>query len=130
MNRAMALLRRLVLPLIVGGLCGSSQAAEVVEIAWGSAQRFELQRRIEAGKVLEVCGPLAAGQAVDWQFVADRALAFNIHHHVGKKVEYAVRRQRSKSMTSRFTPAAAADYCWMWTAPKEQAVQMQLLLRH
>jgi hypothetical protein len=130
MKRRMALPWRLVPLLIAGSLCGGAQAAELVEIAWGSAQRFELQRRIEAGKVLEVCGPLAAGQAVDWQFVANRPLAFNIHHHVGRKAEYAVRRQRSKGMTSRFTPAEAADYCWMWTAPKDQAVQMQLLLRH
>jgi hypothetical protein len=115
---------------LVLGLTGAVQAAELVRIDWGSAQRFELQRRVEAGKVLEVCGPLAAGQAVDWQFVADQALAFNIHHHVGKKVEYAERRQRSRSMTARFTPGVAADYCWMWTAPKTQAVQLQLLLRY
>jgi hypothetical protein len=111
-------------------LAGAAQAAEVVTIDWGSAQRFELQRRVEAGKVLEVCGPLPAGRAVDWQFVADQALAFNIHHHVGKKVEYAERRQRIKSMTARFAPTEAADYCWMWTAPKEQAVQLQVLLRY
>jgi hypothetical protein len=105
-------------------------AAEVVGIDWGSSQRFELQRRIEPGQVLEVCGPLAAGQAVDWQFVADQALAFNIHHHIGKQVQYMERRSRTKSLTMRFKPTEAADYCWMWKAPKDQAVQLQLLLRH
>lgn len=109
---------------------GAAQAAELVTIDWGEARRFELQRRIEAGKVLEVCGPLPAGQAIDWQFVADAPLAFNIHHHVGKQVQYAERRARTKTMTARFTPVDAADYCWMWTAPKTAAVQLQLLLRH
>lgn len=106
-------------------------AADIVTIDWGSAQRFELQRRIEPGKVLEVCGKLAAGQAVDWQFVASEALAFNIHHHIGKQVQYAERRAKTKSMTQRFTPTEAADYCWMWTAPAGgEPVQLQLLLRH
>jgi hypothetical protein len=106
-------------------------AAEIVTIDWGTSQRFELQRRIEPGKVLEVCGKLAAGQAVDWQFVASEPVAFNIHHHVGKQVHYAERRTKTKSMTQRFTPAEAADYCWMWTAPAgAPPVQLQLLLRH
>ena len=105
-------------------------AADMVSIDWGKAQRFELQRRIEAAQVLEVCGPLAEGQAVDWQFVASSPLAFNIHHHVGKQAIYAERRQRTRSLTSRFKPTEAAEYCWMWTAPKDQAVQLQLLLRY
>lgn len=111
-------------------LAGSAQAAEVVEIDWGKAQRFELQRRIEAGQVLEVCAPLAEAQSVDWQFVASEALAFNIHHHVGKQAIYAERRQRTKSLTSRFRPTEAAAYCWMWTAPKDRASQLQLLMRY
>ena len=109
----------------------SAFAADIVTIDWGSAQRFELQRRIEPGKVLEVCGKLAAGQAVDWQFVASEAVAFNIHHHVGKQVHYAERRAKTKTMTQRFTPEEAADYCWMWTAPAGgEPVQVQVLLRY
>lgn len=112
------------------GLSSAAPAAEVVSIDWGKAQRFELQRRLDAGQVLEVCGPVDAGQAVDWQFVASSPLAFNIHHHIGKQAVYAERRQKTKSMTARFQPTEANDYCWMWTAPKDQAVQLQLLLRH
>jgi hypothetical protein len=107
--------------------CTAVRAAELVPIRWGEAQRFELQRALPAGQVLEVCGPLAAGQAVDWQFVASAPLAFNIHHHVGKRVFYAERRQRTKSLTARFAPAEAAEYCWMWTAKTD--TQLQLLLR-
>lgn len=106
------------------------QAAEIVNIDWGKAQRFELQRSIEPGKVLEVCGPLASGQAVDWQFTASAPLAFNIHHHVGKQVHYAERRNKTKSLTMRFKPTETADYCWMWTAPEGEVVRLQLLLRY
>lgn len=108
----------------------TARAAEMVSIDWGKSQRFELQRRIEPGQVLEVCGPLAAGQGVDWQFVASGPVGFNIHHHVGKRVFYAERRHRVKSLTLRFEPREAADYCWMWTAPAEQpAVSVQMLMR-
>ena len=120
----------LLIALLLASSAQAAQAAEIVEIDWGKSQRFELQRRIEAGQVLEVCGPLAEGQAVDWQFVASEPLAFNIHHHVGKQVFYAERRQRTKSMTSRFKPAEAAAYCWMWKAPKDKGLQLQLLLRY
>jgi hypothetical protein len=120
----------LLITLVLASFAQAAQAAEIVEIDWGKSQRFELQRRIEAGQVLEVCGPLAEGQAVDWQFVASEPLAFNIHHHVGKQVFYAERRQRTKSLTSRFKPAEAADYCWMWKAPKDKGLQLQLLLRY
>lgn len=114
----------------VGAFAAGAGAAELVGIDWGQAQRFELHRALPAGQVLEVCGPLAAGQAVDWQFVASAPVAFNIHHHIGKQAIYAERRQKTKSMTARFQPKEASDYCWMWTAPKDQAVQLQLLLRH
>lgn len=103
-------------------------AAELVPIHWGSAQRFELQRSLAAGQVLEVCGPLKPGMAVDWQFVSSAPLAFNLHHHVGKQVFYAERRARSKGLTARFQPKEAHDYCWMWTA--REPTQLQLLLRH
>jgi hypothetical protein len=105
-------------------------AAEVVNIDWGKSQRFEMQRSIAPGQVLELCGPLSKGQGVDWQFVADHPLAFNIHHHIGKQIQYAERRTRTKSLTSRFVPEQATDYCWMWTAPAQQAVRVQVLLRY
>ncbi len=117
--------------LLAGLMLGLNvQAAELVTIDWGKSQRFEMQRSIAPGQVLELCGPLAKGQGVDWQFVSDHPLAFNIHHHIGKQVQYAERRTRTKSLTSRFVPSQAADYCWMWTAPKQQAIRVQVLLRY
>ena len=121
-------MRAFLLALLLSG--SAVQAAEIVDIDWGKSQRFEMQRSIGAGQVLELCGPLAKGQAVEWQFVADHPLAFNIHHHIGKQAQYAERRSRTKSLTSRFVPPQAADFCWMWTAPKQQAVQIQVLLRY
>ncbi len=120
-----------VISLLLALAATSAGAADIVTIDWGKAQRFEMERRIEPGKVLELCGPLSAGQAVDWQFVVSSPVAFNIHHHVGKQVVYAEKRTKTKGLTLRFNPSEAADYCWMWTAPADgEAVALQVLLRH
>ena len=105
-------------------------AAEVVPIVWSAQQRFDVSRTIPAGQVLEVCGALAKGQGVEWRFKADQAVAFNIHHHVGKQVFYAARRGKTRGLTQRFVPEQATDYCWMWTAPPQAAVQLTLSLRY
>ncbi len=118
------------LGLLGAGAQAAEPAVDQVRIAWGQAQRFELQRQIAGGGVLEVCGPLSPRQAVDWQFVASGALSFSIHHRIGKQRVYAERRHRTKSLTSRLKPELAADFCWSWTAPVNEPIQLQLLLRH
>jgi hypothetical protein len=104
-------------------------AAEVVTIDWGSHQRFDLQREVAPGQVLEVCGALMGGQGVQWQFTSSQPVAFNIHHHIGKQVFYAARRHQTRGLTQRFVPAEPNTYCWMWTAPRKEATKVVLTLR-
>ena len=104
-------------------------AAEVVTIDWGSNQRFDLQREVAPGQVLEVCGPLLRGQGVQWQFTSSQPVAFNIHHHIGKQVFYAAKRHQTRGLTQRFVPEEANTYCWMWTAPPKAAANVVLTLR-
>jgi hypothetical protein len=124
--------RFLISLLLAGALLaqGSPQAVQSLRIDWGKSQRFELERRIEPGAVMALCGSLVEGQAVEWQFVADQAVAFSIYHRIGKQVQYLERRTRTKSLTNRFVPQQATEYCWSWQAPKQAAVQIQLLMRY
>lgn len=118
---------------IAWALLGSAPAAfanEMIPIVWSSQQRFDVNRTIPEGQVLEVCGGLAVGQGVEWRFSADQVVAFNIHHHVGKQTFYAVRRGKTRGLTQRFTPEQATDYCWMWTAPPQSPVHLKLSLRY
>ena len=52
--------------------------AELVDIVWTADGRFERSLPVAAGRFVEVCGALHAGQAVPWSFESDAALDFNI----------------------------------------------------
>jgi hypothetical protein len=68
--------------------------AEVVDLQWQDEGRFERGLAIAPGKFAEICGPLEAGQSVQWSFKADRALDFNIRFHVGKDVRYPAQKDQ------------------------------------
>ena len=70
---------------------------------------------IAPGKFAEICGPLEAGQAVQWSFEADRALNFNVHYHVDKDVRYPAKKESVKRLQGDLSVDARQDYCWMWT---------------
>ena len=89
--------------------------AEVVELQWQDAGRFERSLTIAPGKFAEICGPLEAGQAVQWSFEADRALNFNIHYHVEKDVRYPAKKDKVKRLQGDLSVDSRQDYCWMWT---------------
>lgn len=121
--------RRLALAALLSLPAAAFSAAEVVTIDWGSNQRFDLQREVAPGQVLEVCGALLGGQGVQWQFTSSQPVAFNIHHHIGRQVFYAAKRHQTRGLTQRFVPPEANTYCWMWTAPPKTATNVVLTLR-
>jgi len=97
-------------------LMGAAAArAEVIELQWQDAGRFERSLTIAPGKFAEICGPLEAGQAVQWSFDADRALNFNVHYHVDKDVRYPAKKESVKRLQGDLSVDARQDYCWMWT---------------
>jgi len=119
------------LPLLVSGgalLAGAASAA-IVELRFDDQGRFARQASVPAGKFFEVCGPLAAGQAVAWQYAGPAPLDFNIHYHVGKAVHYPARLKQTASAQDRFTPDAARDYCWMWTNRGAEAAPLDMQLQ-
>lgn len=95
---------------------GASVArAEVIELQWQDSGRFERSLTIAPGKFAEICGPLEAGQAVQWSFEADRALNFNVHYHVDKDVRYPAKKENVKRLQGDLAVDSKQDYCWMWT---------------
>lgn len=107
----------------------SGQArAELIEIQWSEAGRFEQNRLIEAGKFLEVCGKLDKAKPVTWKFSVERALNFNIHFHEGEKVTYPAKVEGATSAAGLLKAASEQDYCWMWSNKSGQAVELKLSL--
>lgn len=105
------------LPLLVSGgalLAGAASAA-IVELRFDDQGRFARQASVPAGKFFEVCGPLAAGQAVAWQYAGPAPLDFNIHYHVGKEAVFPAKQAQVSSGRDTLNVTVAQDYCWMWT---------------
>ncbi|MES2717208.1 MAG: hypothetical protein V4795_15670 [Pseudomonadota bacterium] len=97
-------------------LCGAALAAgPIVDIAWAPDGRFAHQAQIAAGKFVEVCGKLSAGQGVRWSFTAGAPVDFNIHHHVGKEAVFPVKQTQVAVGRDTLNISVSQEYCWMWT---------------
>ena len=111
-------------------LMGAAAArAEVIELQWQDAGRFERSLTIAPGKFAEICGPLEAGQAVQWSFEADRALNFNVHYHVDKEVRFPAKKDNVKSLQGNLSVDSRQDYCWMWTNKTTASTKLSVTLR-
>lgn len=111
-------------------LMGAAAArAEVIELQWQDAGRFERSLTIAPGKFAEICGPLEAGQAVQWSFEADRALNFNVHYHVDKDVRYPAKKENIKRLQGDLSVDSRQDYCWMWTNKTTASTKLSVTLR-
>lgn len=116
--------------LLLSSLALSNQAAaSLVELKWDEQGRFQHQTEIKAGGVLEVCGKLAAGLKIDWQYQSPQVLDFNIHFHEGKKVTMPVKYQARKEAAEQFKVKQAQDYCWMWSNKSKQSASIELSLK-
>lgn len=110
-------------------LMGAAAAlAEVIELQWQDAGRFERSLTIAPGKFAEICGPLEAGQAVQWSFEADRALNFNVHYHVDKDVRYPAKKDNVKRLQGDLSVDSRQDYCWMWTNKTTASTKLSVTL--
>jgi hypothetical protein len=102
--------------------------AEVIELQWRDAGRFERSLTIAPGKFAEICGPLVAGQAVRWSFKADRALNFNVHYHVDKDVRYPAKKANVKRLKGDLSVDSSQDYCWMWSNKTTASTKLSVTL--
>jgi len=127
--RAGRVLSSTLLGTLLGALLLAGAArAELIELGWSDAGRFERKLSVAPGKFAEVCGPLKAGQKVDWAYQSDAPLNFNIHYHLGKEVRYPARVEQSAQEQGSLAVESAQDYCWMWSNKSKQALQLNLQL--
>ena len=103
--------------------------AELVDIAWDKAGRFETVVSVAPGKFAEVCGKLAQGQSVTWSYKADKPMDFNIHYHEGKRVVFPAKQDAAIDAQGKLDVKLRRGYCWMWTSTMDVPVQIELLLQ-
>ncbi len=118
-----------VLTLIALLLAGHSASAEVVDIRWSEAARFQHTTTIAPGGVLELCGRLPAGLHMRWDFAAAAPLDFNVHYHLGKEVVFPAQIKAVAKASDSLVTNTEQEYCWMWsntlTAPTTLSVLLQ-----
>ena len=117
------------MPPLALALLALPAAAEIVELRWDSAGRFEHGGMVPAGKFVELCGKLPAGLAVQWQFQGAAPLDFNIHYHVGKDVVYPAKLKAAGSARDTLQVSVEQDYCWMWGNKGEAPVRLTAMLQ-
>ncbi len=90
--------------------------------ATASAQERPISLAIAAGKVGEVCMPLRAGDTLAWRFESSAAAAFNLHDHVGAKVNMPVQRKAVRREQRQHKVERSNDWCLTWTAPRAEGI--------
>ena len=110
-------------------LLGLPVYAAIVDIKFDDKGRFEHSGSIPAGKFVEVCGTIVAGSKIGWSFEAAVPVDFNIHYHVGEKVEYPEKVAGIDKRRGMLTASSTQDYCWMWKSTAPGPVQLKLELR-
>jgi hypothetical protein len=109
-------------------MAGAPARADVTDIAWSAQGRFEHRAEVAPGGVAEVCGKLARGTAVRWEFESAGPMDFNIHYHQGQKVVFPVQRAGAAKGAATLKVKLDQDYCWMWTNKGAQPRTLQLTL--
>jgi hypothetical protein len=112
--------------LLVGATAAAR--AEIVDIAWSPEGRFEHRFAVAPGKFAEACGKLARGQSVRWRFEGAAPSNFNIHYHVGEKVEYPVRQDAVARAEGTLTAPLDQEFCWMWSNKGGGPLNLQVQL--
>lgn len=107
----------------------SAASAEIVDIQWSGDGRFEHSTSVAPGKFVEVCGKLAAGLQVRWQFDAAAPLDFNVHYHLGKEVVFPAKLSAVASARDVLDVRIAQDYCWMWSNKSTASTRLTLNLQ-
>ena len=104
-------------PFIAAALLAALPQArgDVVDIRWSADAGFTHKAAVAAGKFVEVCGKLAAGQNVRWRFEATAPVDFNVHYHLGKDVEYPAKLSAVTTGEDTLQVMVGQDYCWMWS---------------
>lgn len=110
------------------GVSAASAYAGVHEIRFDAEHKFTLSNSVAAGDMVEVCGDFQKGETIQWSFQAERALDFNIHFHVGKKVNFPAKLKQQNEASGKLKTKLHQTYCWMWTNTSKEMTPLNLQL--
>ncbi|MGV8822788.1 hypothetical protein [Methylibium petroleiphilum] len=101
----------------------------LVEVAWSRDGAFAYGASVEPGKFVELCGKLAPGDSIRWDFAASVLVDFNIHYHMGKEVEFPAKQVQVSAGQDTLRVAVREDYCWMWSNKSSSQARIDVRLQ-
>jgi hypothetical protein len=90
-------------------------AAQAVADTADTAEQRAESVTLAAGKVVEPCVALQRLDRLEFEFTAAAPVDFNLHYHVGEKVEFPVNQQQVETEKGVFVAPEGRNYCLMWT---------------
>jgi hypothetical protein len=103
---------------------GTANAAE--HIVWIKDGKHSATHEIAAGKFVEVCGNIAAGERYAWKFDASAKVNFDIHYHVEDLLGKPAVLERVQQGSSLFEARSKQDYCWTWVNRSKEPVKVMV----
>lgn len=99
------------------------------ELVWIKDGKHEGTQELQAGKFIEVCANIAAGERFGWKFDAEGRLDFNIHYHIDELVGRPVVLEGVRHAAAQFEPRHKRDYCWTWVNKSKEPIKLSLQIR-
>lgn len=108
--------------LVALTLANTAQAAE--HIVWIKDGKHSATHEVAAGKFVEVCGNIAAGERYAWKFDATAKVNFDIHYHIEDLLGKPAVLERVQQASSVFEAKSKQDYCWTWVNRNKEPVKI------
>lgn len=80
---------------------------------------------IKPSEIYEDCIEIFPDQVLDYAFGSFMPLDFNIHCHENDKIVYPVAKDSISSDRGSFQPEKQQYYCFMWTNPHTEPVELK-----
>ncbi|MDX2220481.1 MAG: hypothetical protein SF172_15800 [Burkholderiales bacterium] len=93
-------------------------------IVWIKDGKHSATHDVAAGKLIEVCGNIAAGERYAWKFDANAKVNFDIHYHVEDLLGKPAVLERVQQGASVFEAKSKQDYCWTWYNRSKEPVKI------
>ncbi len=82
-------------------------------------------RTLASGELHEECLNLKATDRLNYAFVAQHKLDFNIHFTRAEVMHFLLKKSAVRRAEAVFRPVLARDYCMRWSNPGERAVEFR-----
>lgn len=99
---------------------------QLVEVTLPNDRPLVRQLTAPPGEFIELCTRLQPGRALDWAFESEAPVAFNTHFHEGGAVKYPESLSAIMAARGRLAPSASHDYCWLWSNPGAEPVNVRV----